>query len=39
MTASGTATRRPDARTLLEEVLDAGSFRTWDTALVAAAVA
>jgi len=34
MTASGTATRRPNARTLLEEVLDVGSFRTWDSELV-----
>jgi len=40
MTASATATgsvTRPDARTLLAEVLDAGSFRSWDSAPVAVA--
>jgi acyl-CoA carboxylase subunit beta len=40
MTAGGTTTRpstRTDARTLLAHVLDAGSFRPWDTELVAIA--
>lgn len=40
MTMGGTATRastRPDARTLLAEILDPGSFRSWDAEPVAIA--